>query len=331
MAKRMTIPSGEVVYLVNPNRASVTTSGHQSAVRGAIPYNADDRTDPTRTNYFHIPPTLTRSNGNRGGFRSESDVWEDLANRKGQTLAEWYRGRILDAAKQATTTKHVRKTTRANALASIGAIVREWQNVHARFGLRCSVNIVKAPTDAKLSDVAAMVKADEKRINAARRAEAKRQADREREHAELVRTRDATIEKLVLPGWRAGGVDRVWAIGGIPVADHREGAYCYRISDLSYPALRIRPVSGPDDAAGVVASEVESSQGAIVAIGAVRALVRALPNPDTFPETETHITDKLGDYGPVCCARAYVRVGCHRIPWSEVIAFCQAAGIEYPH
>jgi hypothetical protein len=198
---------GEVVYLFNPWRYSVTTSGHTRAARAAVPHGAE---------VYRLPPKDSEGR----------NLWDALARKDSRPIVDHYRGLIDSAARRAVAPR-IRSVTRARILAEIGGIVDDWRKVRARFGLRCAADRVSAP--ANLEEMRAEVARKDKRIRAAEeraRKVAAEVAAREEERA-------AERERLALPkvaDWRRGEDIYLPQPGSEPAIS---------IRSVRYPVLRI--------------------------------------------------------------------------------------------
>lgn len=161
------------LFLVNPERHSVTTTKHQSWTMGAIPSGA------TR---IHIAP----------GDRSR--LWDAIKGGRGGEVAEWFNAEIAKLGREAIKPR-IRASTQAAILGSIGRKVGEWQALHRSFGFKCAVGLVRAPAD--LGEVRANVE----REGASVIRKAKRDAAIAAERAAAL----ATAARRLVGPWRRGG------------------------------------------------------------------------------------------------------------------------------
>lgn len=291
IARRVEI-GGEVVYLFNPGRYSVTTSGHIRAARAAVPHGAE---------VYHLPPKDSEGR----------NLWDALARKDSRPIVDHYRGLIDSAARRAVAPR-IRATTRARILAEIGGIVDDWAKVRARFGLRCAADRVSAP--ANLEEVRAEVAREDKRIRAAEERAAKVAAEvaaREEERA-------AARERLALPkvdDWRRGEDIHLPQPGTEPAIS---------IRSVRYPVLRI--VAEVDG--GGAGGEVETSKGARVTVDEARRFLAVLPRLIERMGQESE--ERIGHYSRISATLDGLRIGCHLIPYSEVRAFCAFYGWPIP-
>jgi hypothetical protein len=288
-------------FLVNPERYSVTTGGHQSATDQAIPHGAE---------VFRLPPAGP-------GRSTSSPIWNALIDREWRPVAEHYQ-RLVDSAARQAVAPRIRATTQASLLSSIDTIFKEWRRVHARFGLRCSVDRVIAP--ANLEDVRSRVIREEQRIRTAQerqiKAETQAAAKREEWHA---RREQLALHKL--DDWRRGEDIH------IPQPD---GQSTIHVDAIRYPVLRIvEEVDG-----GLPGGEVETSKGARVAVDEARRLLSVLPRLldklRTSGDGSADPSERVGDYSKISTTFEGLRVGCHVIPWKEIRAFCVFVGWGVP-
>lgn len=300
IARRVeTNAGGEVVYLFNPGRYSVTTSGHISAARAAIPHGAE---------VYHLPPKDSEGR----------NLWDALARRDSRPIVDHYRGRIEEAARAAVRPR-IRSTTRAAALRQIEDIRAEWLRIHARFGLRCAADRVSAP--ANLEEVRARVAAEDKRNRQIEERAAKVAAERARKKEE----RAAARERLALPkvdDWRRGEDIYIPQPGSEPAI---------RIGCVRYPVLRIETGSvdaDPRTSAPGPDWEVVTSKGARVPLEEARRFLAVLPRLIERMGQESE--ERIGHYSRICATLDGLRIGCHLIPYSEVRAFCAFYGWPIP-
>lgn len=125
MAERLKLRDGRIVFLVNPNSYSVTTSSHQSSMRHAIPHNVPR---------FNLPPT-------EWGF-----VHSCIRNERGaaQQLASYYQGRINAKLAEAAKPRK-RPHTVANLIGEAERIRNEWRSLHAFLKMRVKADRVSIP------------------------------------------------------------------------------------------------------------------------------------------------------------------------------------------
>jgi hypothetical protein len=174
-------------------------------------------------------------------------------------------------------------------------LLADWRKLHATFRLRIGVDTVTVPTSAE---------ADAQRRDA--EAKAKREErDRERkEAAQRARAAAKAVDaiRIASPHWRETGQPAV-PFEGISVRD------------IPYPILRL------DN------GEVITSWGARVPENAARRLLQNLPG---ILAMGFDAGAYVGDYRGVGANSEGLRIGCHRIPWAEVAAFCDFYGWRLP-
>jgi hypothetical protein len=191
------------LYLVNPDRYSVSTGKHQGYVRRAIPNSADAWTLPV-------------------------SLWEAVEKKRGRDLAAYFRKEIAGAWKRANAPR-IPATSRVRHGEIAVSRVNSWEALHRILGLRCNRDLVRLPADfgtkmAQWRDRAKEL--DEGRDARTAAARAKREA-----------AQAARREKLapVLEELRAE-----WMKGG-PAGKSIDGLGFVSISELETDLLRVQP------------------------------------------------------------------------------------------
>lgn len=306
IAKRVEVIDPEtkatrVQYFVNPNGYSVTTNGHKYTVRGAIPKHCRS---------WHVPPTHKSVNAS-GGHGYAVNLWDEIGERSGVKVADYYNGEILQAAKDAQRPR-IRHATRQGHLDRIAELVAEWRELHRTFRLRCSVDRVKAPTGDAMEHAKSLAVKHAADVKRERAAAAKREAEAEALRA-VARERRRVEALRYVSDWRRGMAGVHWRVRGT-----EDDSFCWSIKDVGYPLLRL------DDKA----LNVETSFGAEVDAADARRLLGALPA--LLARGGIDEGYKVGGYSGVGVNRTGVTIGCHRIPWAEVVAFCAHVGWPLP-
>lgn len=203
MARRLS----SAFCLVNPDRYSNRTSGHQSRMRRAIPPSLHTWTLPV-------------------------SLWEAVEKKRGREIAAHFRKEIADAWKRANAPR-IPATSRVRHGEIAVSRVNSWEALHRILGLRCNRDLVRLPADfgTKMAEWRDRAKElDEGR-------DARTVKDRARREA----ARAARAEKLapVLEELRAE-----WMKGG-PAGKSIDGLGFVSISELETDLLRVQP-SDPD-------------------------------------------------------------------------------------
>lgn len=203
MARRLS----SAFCLVNPDRYSIRTSGHQSCMRRAIPPSLHTWTLPV-------------------------SLWEAVEKKRGREIAAHFRKEIADAWERANAPR-IPATSRADICDGIGHTIDRWHRLHSTLKLRCSDDLGSLPEDfhtlfGKWRVQAQAIREKRDARNAAK--EAAREA-----------ARAALAEKLapVLEELRAE-----WMKGG-PAGKSIDGLGFVSISELETDLLRVQP-SDPD-------------------------------------------------------------------------------------
>jgi hypothetical protein len=191
------------LYLVNPDRYSVSTGKHQGYVRRAIPNSADAWTLPV-------------------------SLWEAVEKKRGRDLAAYFRKEIAGAWKRANA-PGITATTRADICDGIGHTTDRWHRLHNTLKLRCSDDLGSLPEDFHTLSGKWRVQAQAIRE--------KRDARNAAKEAARGAARAARAEKLapVLEELRAE-----WMKGG-PAGKSIDGLGFVSISELETDLLRVQP------------------------------------------------------------------------------------------
>lgn len=295
IARRVVDSRGGVSYLLTTRSYSVTTSGHVSSVRQAMAGNGD---------IFALDPTDSQCR----------DLWRDATDGDGAIVAEWYQSRI-DAEAAAAAKPRIRATTRERHIVAAQNIAGEWRRLREALGIETPADAVQLP--GTLEEVRAKYAAHFARMEEERKARAAAERERvEREEAARAE-RERVARSALLPAWREGGESSVKA-GALS-----DRPQTITLRDLPHPVLRLSPTEP---------GTVETSLGARVPLAEVEAALRFAPKAlaERDGRGVARVEARFHNYGAPLVTDESVRVGCHTIPWEEVRAFCDCAGIDYP-
>lgn len=281
IATRVQKECGESAYLLTERRYSVTTAGHISMVRRAIPFPG--------TKCFH--------------------VWNPREARP-TSIREDYRTRI-DRKREALDAPKTRKTTRAQRLLDLRALVTEANHAAEFFGFAPFEPLAQADIDAAL-EVQAEYDAKRAETMEARRIarNARWEADRERRAQEWAQHRLEEEQFCAL--WESTLKD------------------CWRNRQPFPDGIGMRESALPFAYLRVIGDEIETTMGARVPTEHVR---RALPFVLRLIATGQQWqwnghTIRLGHYHlDRIDADGTVHAGCHRIPRAEVEYIASALGV----
>lgn len=191
------------LFLVNPNRYSVTTAKHQSYVFRAIPSWV-------------------------GIVRVDPRAWTAIKDKRGLDVARHYRG-LIDAAWKSANRKGLTATSRVGECAKIGRLMDDWRLLHRVAGFRCRLDAVDFP-----KNYAATVAPWNERAREIAAAKSARDAEKSAADA---RRRAARAEELT-PVY--AGMAAAWESGG-PIS-HKHAVYGFlSLADEDSALLRVDP------------------------------------------------------------------------------------------
>jgi len=249
----------------------------------------------------------------RRGPAVGATVWDSITLRQAAPLIELFKERIAGIVRDATAPRIMARTRQAH-LCKLTATVAEFETIRLLFGLTCKPFAL--PTSAHLSAAQA---ANISAVNSKRFA----LATLRRESAQKIAVEKAAAQALqhdrdlALPGgpldlWRRGEVNDLGAACEAAIPGAR----------ISYPALRL---VHPD----ALTPQVETSDGPVVDAADARRVLALLPRLiGRLNETDHGAT--VGHFRGMTATAGYLVIGCHRIPWFEVRAFCAFVGWELP-